>query len=165
MQRGAPIAPGLAGTHDQQHFGTIERQQADRDAGAGAQRLERLDVLTDPLGHLAAGQRRVAEEQHRLVLVALESADQQMAVMGRIAQQLVTHVARLERVAIQVCRYPPHSRSQLPSLRMAEADVVITGTVLTVDAVRPTADALAVADGRIVALGDWSEVRKLIGSL
>jgi hypothetical protein len=26
-----------------------------------------------------------------------------MAVMGRVAQQLVTHVARLERVAILVC--------------------------------------------------------------
>jgi predicted amidohydrolase YtcJ len=47
---------------------------------------------------------------------------------------------------------------------MAEADVVITGTVLTVDDVRPTAEALAVADGRIVAVGDRSEVSKLIGA-
>ena len=36
---------------------------------------------------------------------------------------------------------------------MAAADVVITGTVLTVDDARPTAEALAVADGRIVAVG------------
>lgn len=35
---------------------------------------------------------------------------------------------------------------------MAAADVVITGTVLTVDDDRPAADALAVADGRIVDL-------------
>jgi predicted amidohydrolase YtcJ len=47
---------------------------------------------------------------------------------------------------------------------MAAADVVITGTVLTVDESRPTAEALAVADGRIVAVGDRSEVGELIGS-
>jgi len=47
---------------------------------------------------------------------------------------------------------------------MAEADVVITGTVLTVDDVRPTAEALAVADGRIVAVGDRFEVSELIGA-
>jgi predicted amidohydrolase YtcJ len=47
---------------------------------------------------------------------------------------------------------------------MAVADVVVTGTVLTVDDARPTAEALAVADGRIVAVGDRSEVGELIGS-
>ena len=47
---------------------------------------------------------------------------------------------------------------------MAAADVVVTGTVLTVDESRPTAEALAVADGRIVAVGDRSEVGELIGS-
>jgi predicted amidohydrolase YtcJ len=47
---------------------------------------------------------------------------------------------------------------------MADADVVITGTVLTVDDNRPTAEALAVADGRIVAVGDRSEIAGLIGS-
>jgi hypothetical protein len=36
--------------------------------------------------------------------VALERAHQQVSVMGRVAQQLVTHVARLERVAIRVSR-------------------------------------------------------------
>ena len=41
---------------------------------------------------------------------------------------------------------------------MAAADVVITGTVLTVDEKRPTAQALAVADGRIVAVGNRSDV-------
>jgi predicted amidohydrolase YtcJ len=41
---------------------------------------------------------------------------------------------------------------------MARADFVITGTVLTVDDVRPTAEALAVADGRIIAVGDRSDV-------
>ena len=47
---------------------------------------------------------------------------------------------------------------------MADADVVITGTVLTVDDARPTAEALAVADGRIIAVGDRSEVGALIGA-
>ncbi len=47
---------------------------------------------------------------------------------------------------------------------MAVADVVITGTVLTVDNARPTAEALAVADGRIVAVGDRSEVGEVIGA-
>jgi predicted amidohydrolase YtcJ len=36
---------------------------------------------------------------------------------------------------------------------MADADAVITGTVLTVDEARPTAEAIAVADGRIIAVG------------
>ena len=46
---------------------------------------------------------------------------------------------------------------------MAAADVVITGTVLTVDDARPTAEALAIADGRIVAVGDRADVAGLIG--
>jgi predicted amidohydrolase YtcJ len=46
---------------------------------------------------------------------------------------------------------------------MADADVVITGTVLTVDDARPTAEALAVADGRIIAVGTRSDVAGFIG--
>jgi predicted amidohydrolase YtcJ len=47
---------------------------------------------------------------------------------------------------------------------MAAADVVITGTVLTVDEARPTAEALAVADGRIVAVGDRSDIAAFVGA-
>jgi predicted amidohydrolase YtcJ len=46
---------------------------------------------------------------------------------------------------------------------MAEADLVITGNIMTVDDARPTADALVVADGRIAAVGDRSEVAEFIG--
>ena len=46
---------------------------------------------------------------------------------------------------------------------MVAADVVITGTVLTVDDARPTAEALAIADGRIVAVGSRAEVAEFIG--
>jgi predicted amidohydrolase YtcJ len=46
---------------------------------------------------------------------------------------------------------------------MTVADVVITGTVLTVDDARPTAEALAVADGRIGAVGTRSDVAEFIG--
>lgn len=46
---------------------------------------------------------------------------------------------------------------------MAAADLVITGTVLTVDDARPTAEALAVADGRIIAVGDRSDIAPLVG--
>src|ERR1700757_3608548 len=46
---------------------------------------------------------------------------------------------------------------------MADADLVITGPVLTVDDAQPTAEALAVADGRIVAVGTHSDVADLIG--
>jgi predicted amidohydrolase YtcJ len=46
---------------------------------------------------------------------------------------------------------------------MAEADLVITGNLLTVDDARPTAEALAVADGRIIAVGSRSDVSGLIG--
>src|SRR6202044_3314163 len=105
------VSLGLAGAENHQDLGPVECQHADRDAGAGAQRFESLDVLADTFGKLTAGQRGVAEEQHRPVLVALERAHEQMAVMGRVAQQLVTHRARLERVAICVCyplEYPDH---------------------------------------------------------
>ena len=47
---------------------------------------------------------------------------------------------------------------------MADVDLVITGTVLTVDEARPTAEALAIADGRIVAVGTRSDVAGLIGA-
>ena len=46
---------------------------------------------------------------------------------------------------------------------MAAADLVITGTVLTVDDARPTAEALAIADGRIIAVGDRSDIEAFIG--
>jgi hypothetical protein len=47
---------------------------------------------------------------------------------------------------------------------MAAAHLVITGTVLTVDDARPTAEALAVADGRIVAVGTRDDVAGFIGA-
>ncbi|WAC90891.1 amidohydrolase [Mycobacterium sp. Aquia_213] len=47
---------------------------------------------------------------------------------------------------------------------MAQADLVVTGTILTVDDARPTAEALAIADGRIIAVGSRSEVAEFIGA-
>ncbi|OBA75230.1 amidohydrolase [Mycobacterium sp. 1554424.7] len=46
---------------------------------------------------------------------------------------------------------------------MGQADLVVTGTVLTVDDTRPTAEAIAVADGRIVAVGTRSDVAGHVG--
>ena len=46
---------------------------------------------------------------------------------------------------------------------MAAADVVITGTVLTVDDARPSAEALAIAGGRIIAVGTRAEVAEFTG--
>src|SRR3984957_4392459 len=46
---------------------------------------------------------------------------------------------------------------------MPAADLVIQGTVLTVDDAQPTAEALAVADGRIVAVGTRADVDGWIG--
>lgn len=43
------------------------------------------------------------------------------------------------------------------------ADLVFLGTVLTVDDARPTAEALAVADGRIVAVGTRADVQPHLG--
>jgi len=43
------------------------------------------------------------------------------------------------------------------------AELVLSGTVLTVDEARPTAEALAVADGRIVAVGSRADVDVWIG--
>jgi predicted amidohydrolase YtcJ len=46
---------------------------------------------------------------------------------------------------------------------MPAADLVIQGTVLTVDDLQPTAEALAVSDGRIVAVGSRADVDGWIG--
>ena len=46
---------------------------------------------------------------------------------------------------------------------MPAADLVINGTVLTVDDAQPTAEALAVSDGRIVAVGSRADVASWIG--
>lgn len=46
---------------------------------------------------------------------------------------------------------------------MADADLVITGSLLTVDDARPTAEALAVTDGRIVAIGSGADIAGFIG--
>ncbi len=43
------------------------------------------------------------------------------------------------------------------------ADLAFFGTVLTVDDTRPTAGALAVADGRVVAVGDRADVEGWVG--
>jgi predicted amidohydrolase YtcJ len=48
---------------------------------------------------------------------------------------------------------------------MPADDLVIQGTVLTVDELKPTADAIAVSDGRIVAVGDRSDVESWIGNI
>ena len=46
---------------------------------------------------------------------------------------------------------------------MPSADLVIFGTVLTVDELQPTAEAIAVSDGRIVAVGERAQVENWIG--
>jgi predicted amidohydrolase YtcJ len=46
---------------------------------------------------------------------------------------------------------------------VAAADLVIVGTVLTVDDLQPTAEALAVTDGRIVAVGTRDQIDNWIG--
>jgi predicted amidohydrolase YtcJ len=47
---------------------------------------------------------------------------------------------------------------------MTTADLVIRGTVLTVDELQPTAEALAVSDGRIIAVGQREEIESWIGT-
>ncbi len=44
-----------------------------------------------------------------------------------------------------------------------EAELVIFATVLTVGDAQPTVEALAVADGRIVAVGRRADVSRLLG--
>ncbi len=46
---------------------------------------------------------------------------------------------------------------------MADADLVVTGNILTVDEAKPTAEALAGADGRIVAVDTRAEVAGFVG--
>lgn len=47
---------------------------------------------------------------------------------------------------------------------MPTADLVIQGTVLTVDESQPTAEAIAVSDGRIVVVGTRADVQSWIGA-
>ncbi|MDV3125473.1 amidohydrolase [Mycobacterium sp. 21AC1] len=51
----------------------------------------------------------------------------------------------------------------VPAPHVRSADLVIFGTVLTVDTALPTAEALAVSDGRIVAVGDRDGVAPWVG--
>src|SRR3954462_13100418 len=46
---------------------------------------------------------------------------------------------------------------------MSAADLVIFGTVITVDELQPTAEVLAISDGRIIAVGDRSDIESWIG--
>src|SRR6476620_4485129 len=46
---------------------------------------------------------------------------------------------------------------------MRTADLVVTGTLVTVDELQPTAEAMAVSDGRIIAVGDRSGIERWIG--
>jgi predicted amidohydrolase YtcJ len=46
---------------------------------------------------------------------------------------------------------------------MPVADLVIRGTILTVDDLQPTAEALAVSDGRVVAVGKREDIDGWIG--
>ena len=48
-------------------------------------------------------------------------------------------------------------------VRVPNAELVIHGTVLTVDESQPTAEALAVADGRITSVGSRADIEPLIG--
>lgn len=51
----------------------------------------------------------------------------------------------------------------MPPNAVPAADLVITGTVLTVNESQPTAEAIAVSDGRIIAVGDRSDIETWIG--
>lgn len=46
---------------------------------------------------------------------------------------------------------------------MTRADLVLTGAVRTLDPARPTAEALAVADGKVLAVGSRDDVSRLAG--
>lgn len=46
---------------------------------------------------------------------------------------------------------------------MANAELVVRGTVLTVDESQPTAEAMAVAGGRVTAVGNRADIEPLIG--
>jgi hypothetical protein len=55
-------------------------------------RPESLYVLADSIGELAARQSGVAEEQHWLALVPLQSGSQQVTSVVGVAQQVVLHI-------------------------------------------------------------------------
>jgi predicted amidohydrolase YtcJ len=49
------------------------------------------------------------------------------------------------------------------NVAVPHAELVIHGTVLTVDDAQPTAEAMAVGDGRVAAVGSRADIEPLIG--
>ena len=124
--------------------------------------------------------------------MALERAHQQVAVVGRVAQQLVGHGAapphRFVPLAAARLGVPPVHRRRCDSCgktrtccNSAASHPLTRDPVSRIAAhgrrrcrhhrnridrrrARPTAEALAVADGRIIAVGDRSEIDAFIGT-
>ena len=57
----------------------------------------------------------------------------------------------------------PHPFAIAKNVGVPQAELVIHGTVLTVDDSQPTAEAMAVVDGRIAAVGSRADIEPLIG--
>ena len=122
VQRRTPVALGLPGPEDEQHLRPVQREQRGVRPGTGAELLERLDVLADPVGRLAAGQGGVAQEHDGLVPVPLQRGHHQVTVVGAGPHRLVAHrehlrdpshlVRRPQASAAAWSRRPPPSASR-----------------------------------------------------
>ena len=86
VQRRTPEALGLSGAEDEQHLRPVQREQRGRRTPACTECLEGLHVLADPARDLASGQGGLPEVHHRIVPVALECRDHQVAVVGALAE-------------------------------------------------------------------------------
>ena len=122
VQRRTSVALRLAGAEDEEHFRTVQGEQCGRRTASGAELLEGLDVLADPLGRLAAGQGGVAQVHDGLVGVPLERRHHQVTVVGAEPQGVrVVHAARLEHVSEMA--QSEMAQSDMAQLDMAQLDV------------------------------------------
>ena len=73
------------------------------------------------------------------------------------------HPAHAARVSIDTVA--PGDRTVSPHRRPGpgKADLLVTGSVITLDEERPRAEAIAIADGRILAVGSRAEVESFVG--
>ena len=81
VQRRTAQAEQLAGADADEHLGPVEGEQPHRRAAADPDLAERLDEAAHAVGQVLPGPRVAVDVQHRLVPVAAQRVDEQVAVV------------------------------------------------------------------------------------
>jgi predicted amidohydrolase YtcJ len=73
------------------------------------------------------------------------------------------HPANAARVSLDGVASAPRAVQPRRSENASKADLLVTGSLLTMDEAQPTAEAMAVANGRILAVGSRSDLETFVG--